>query len=190
MTTMTGRFHFTPTGLAGVQVVERRRMEDQRGFLSRLWCAEAFADSGLSFRPVQINHTLTRAQGAVRGMHFQHPPHDEYKLVSCLKGQVFDVAVDLRAGSPSFLQWHGERLSAENGRALLIPPGCAHGFQSLSKDCELVYLHSAAWHAEAEGAVNCNDPRLGIMWPLPIAELSERDRRHPLLESTYQGIAV
>ena len=145
------RFDFTPTALPGLQLLHRKVIEDQRGFLSRFYCAEEFAVAGIIKPIAQINHTLTRKRGAVRGLHFQHPPHAETKLVSCLRGAIFDVAVDLRSGSPTFLQWHGEILTATNLKSLLIPEGYAHGFQALTEDCELIYLHTAAHHPEAEG---------------------------------------
>lgn len=187
---MKKRFDFIQTPLAGLLSVQRKVTEDQRGFLSRFYCAEEFADAGLVKPIAQINHTFTRMKGAVRGLHFQHPPHAEAKLVSCLKGEVLDVAVDLRCGSPTFLQWHGEILSASNRRSLLIPEGYAHGFQTLTEDCELIYLHTAAYHPEAEGALNMTDPRLNVAWPLPITELSERDRCHPFIGSDFQGIVL
>ena len=168
--------------------VDRLRVGDHRGFLARLYCAEEFAAAGAALSIAQINHTQTRKRGAVRGMHFQRPPHAEAKLVSCVRGRVFDVAVDLRAGSPTFLHWHGETLSEENGRALFIPRGFAHGFQACSDDCELVYLHSAPYRPEAEGAVHALDPRLAIAWPQPIEEMSARDQAHPFLPTDYPGI--
>jgi len=123
----------------------------------------------------------------VRGLHFQHPPHAEDKLVSCLRGEVFDVAVDLRQGSATFLQWHAEILSADNARSLLIPQGFAHGFQTLTDDCELLYLHSRAYAAGAEGALNVRDPALAIRWPLAFTDISERDAQHPLLTREFTG---
>jgi dTDP-4-dehydrorhamnose 3,5-epimerase len=182
------RFTATATGLAGLMVVRRQRIEDARGFLSRLYCREELAEIGFSEPVVQINQTVTRAPGMVRGMHFQRPPHAEDKLVSCLRGEVYDVAVDLRAGSPTLQQWHGERLSAENGLSLFIPKGFAHGFQSLTDDCELFYLHTASYAPEAEGALNALDPALAIDWPLPVTEMSARDRGHPFLEDDFAGI--
>jgi dTDP-4-dehydrorhamnose 3,5-epimerase len=182
------RFDFIPTPLSGLKLVQRKAMEDHRGFLSRVYCAEEFAEAGAGKPIAQINHTLTRKKGAVRGLHFQHPPHAETKLVSCLKGEIFDVAVDLRSGSPTFLHWHGEILTAANRRSLLIPEGYAHGFQALTDDCELIYLHTAAYHHEAEGALNVADPRLSISWPLPIDDISERDRNHPFISQEYRGI--
>ena len=181
------RFSVIPTPLDGLVTVERQRVQDERGFFSRFFCAEELRPAGFDQPVAQINHTLTRRRGAIRGMHFQHPPHGEVKLVSCLRGKVFDVAVDLRQGSPTFFHWHAETLSAENGRSLLIPRGFAHGFQALDEDCELLYLHSAAYVAEAEGAVHFADPALAIGWPLAATDVSERDRRHPTLPSDFTG---
>jgi len=178
------------TPLSGLKVVQRRCIEDSRGYFSRVFCADELRDAGFPAAIAQINQTLTRQRGAVRGMHFQTPPHGEIKMVSCLRGIVFDVAVDLRRTSPTFLAWHGEILSAENRKSLLIPQGFAHGFQTLGDDCELLYLHSAAHAPAAEGALNANDPRLTIAWPLPVGEMSERDRRHPNIEFDYPGIEL
>jgi dTDP-4-dehydrorhamnose 3,5-epimerase len=183
---------FTVTSLSphALKRIERQRMGDARGFLSRLFCAEELESAGWTKPIAQINHTFTAKRGTVRGMHFQHPPHAEMKLVTCIRGEVWDVAVDLRSGSKTFLEWHAEPLSAENQCALLIPEGFAHGFQALSGDVELLYCHSAPYTASAEGALNATDPRLGIAWPLPIAELSARDARHPMLDETFDGVAL
>lgn len=175
------RFDFCSTPLAGLTLVQRQRYEDSRGFLSRVYCAEEFAGAGICEPIVQINHTLTRQKGCVRGMHFQRPPHAEMKFVSCLAGEVFDVAVDLRPESTTYLHWYGTTLSATNHKSLLIPPGFAHGFQALVDDCELLYLHTAAYHPESECAVNALDPALAIAWPLVVTEMSERDRSHAFL---------
>jgi dTDP-4-dehydrorhamnose 3,5-epimerase len=184
------RFDFTPTRLAGLMIVERQRAEDSRGFFSRLYCVDEFAAAG-ELRPVvQVNHTMTRRKGVVRGLHFQWPPDAEAKLVSCLHGEVFDVAVDLRRESPTFLNWHGEVLSAANQRSLLIPEGFAHGLQALTDECDLVYLHTAAFRPASEGALNAADPRLAIRWPLEIAEMSDRDRAHPMLTVEFKGIEL
>jgi len=182
------RFTFTHTALAGLVVAQRRLLTDKRGFFSRFFCAEEFATVGFTLPVAQINHTLTRQCGAVRGLHFQHPPHAEDKLVSCLRGEIFDVAVDLRRGSPTFLRWHAEILSAGNYRSLLIPQGFAHGFQALSDDCELIYLHSRPYTAGSEGALNTRDPALAIDWPLPFTDISERDSRHRHLTEDFTGI--
>lgn len=182
------RFKFIETPINGLKVVERQLARDNRGFFSRFFCAEEMAEVGFCMPIAQINHTLTARAGAVRGLHYQHPPHAEDKFVSCLRGEIFDVAVDLRRGSPTFLQWHGEILSASNATSLLIPQGFAHGFQALTDDCELLYLHSRAYAATAEGALNVRDPTLGIEWPLPLTDLSERDSRHPHVADEFTGL--
>lgn len=182
--------NLSPTALSGVFVVERSVHGDSRGFLSRLFCADALRVAGWTSPVAQINHTFTAAAGTVRGMHFQHPPHAEMKLVSCLAGDIWDVAVDLRRDSPTFLQWHAERLSAENRRALLIPEGCAHGFQTLVDQCVLVYCHSTAHAPAAEGGVRHDDPTLNIPWPLPVRNVSERDLALPCLSAAFAGIDV
>lgn len=181
---MSDRFTVTPSRLQGLHVLERHPRSDSRGYLERLFCERDLqAVFGDGRRVVQINRTLTRMAGTVRGMHFQRPPHAETKVVTCLRGEVFDVAVDVRPSSPTFLEWHGEVLSETNGRSLLIPEGFAHGFQTVTADCELLYFHSAAWCAAAEGGVNPIDPRIGIAWPRPVSEMSERDRLHPPLDA-------
>lgn len=182
------RFLVHDTPLTGLKLIERKPVGDARGFLSRLFCESDLAAAGWTCGIAQINHTLTRKQGAVRGMHFQRAPHAEMKLVCCLRGSVWDVAVDLRAGSPTFLRWHAEELSADNHCALLIPEGFAHGFQTLTADCELLYLHSAAYVPDAEGGLQPQDPALAIAWPLAISEISARDMQHALLTQAYTGL--
>jgi dTDP-4-dehydrorhamnose 3,5-epimerase len=184
------RFDFISTSLTGLIVVQRKTLEEPRGFLSRFYCSEAFRDAGVDKSISQINHTLTLNKGTVRGLHFQFQPYCETKLVSCLKGEIFDVAIDLRQDSPTFLQWHGEILSAKNHKSLLIPEGYAHGFQALTDDCELIYLHTEAYRSEAEGALNVSDPRLNMAWPLPIGDISDRDRNHPFISPDFQGIIL
>ena len=190
MTKRNNRFHFHSTPLEGLYVVERKPIKDQRGFFCRLFCAEEFKDAGFSKSIAQINHSHTIRKGAVRGLHFQYPSHAEAKIVTCLRGEVFDVALDIRKGSSTFLKWHGEILSAANQRSLLIPEGFAHGFQTLTGDCELIYLHSEPYHGQAEGGLHVNDPSLGIAWPIEIMELSERDRSHPFTIQDFEGVAL
>lgn len=184
------RFEFFDIPLTGAKVIQRKPIEDSRGFLSRFFCADEFQKAGLKNGISQINHTLTRQKGTVRGFHFQYPPYAETKIVSCLNGEVFDVAVDFRKDSPTFLQWYGEVLSKKNQRSFFIPEGFAHGFQTLTEDCELIYLHTASYVKDAEGALNVLDAKLNINWPLPISALSERDRNHPFIDQSYQGIAL
>lgn len=183
-------FSIRLTPLPGLSVVDRIRREDARGFFSRLFCAQELAEVGFDAPIAQINHTLTRRCGTVRGMHFQYPPHAEIKLVSVMRGEIFDVAIDLRKDSPTFLRWHAQFLSAENQRSLLIPHGFAHGFQTLTEDCELVYLHSHAYAPHAEAGIRAQDPAVGILWPLPFAELSARDASHPLIGPDFRGVEL
>jgi dTDP-4-dehydrorhamnose 3,5-epimerase len=187
---MTRRLTLEPTALAGVHVLQRHPIGDARGYLERLFCDNELAAwlEGGGIR--QVNHTLTTTAGTVRGMHFQRPPYAEAKLVTCLRGEVFDVAVDLRRGSPTFLRWHAEVLSAGNHRSLLLPRGVAHGFQALAADCELLYFHTAPYVAEAEGGVHPAEPRVAIAWPLPVAGLSPRDGSHPPLGEDFQGLSL
>ncbi|MEQ8379076.1 dTDP-4-dehydrorhamnose 3,5-epimerase family protein [Parvibaculum sp.] len=184
---MSGRFDIEGTPLEGLSVVRRRRMGDERGWLERLFCSDELEAAGWIWPVAQLNRTLTAKRGTVRGMHLQHPPHEEAKLVTCLRGEVFDVAVDLRAGSPSYGHWFGERLSNDNASSLLIPPGFAHGFQTLTDDVEMLYVHSAAYAPEAEGGVRADDPALRIDWPLEIVGRSERDANFPNLKSFQEG---
>lgn len=184
------RFTLNDTRLLGLKLIERKRLGDNRGFLSRLFCADEFAAAGWIKPIAQINHTYTAQRGTVRGMHFQSPPHAEMKIVSCIRGSVWDVAVDIRAGSPTFLQWHAEHLSADNGLALLIPEGFAHGFQALSDDVELLYCHSDVYAAHVERGLSPRDERLSITWPLHIVELSARDAGHPSIEIGYEGVRL
>lgn len=184
------QLEFIQTPIAGLTVVQRNPIEDARGFFSRFYCAQEFAALGFEKQIQQINHTCTVKAGVMRGMHFQYPPYAEVKMVSCLRGEVFDVAVDLRRDSPTFLQWHAEILSAGNRRSLLIPEGFAHGFQTLAPDCELIYLHTAPYVKESEGALNATDPQLNINWPLAITEMSARDRSHPMISADFKGLAV
>lgn len=184
---MSERFTISPTPLPDLVLVERTRRGDYRGFLSRLYCGEDLREAGFDSPIAQINHTCTHRRGAIRGMHFQHAPYAEDKFVSVLRGAVFDVAVDLRPG-PAFLAWHGEILSANNARSLFIPKGFAHGFQTLEEDCELLYLHTAPYTPEAEDGLNPFDDRIAIDWPLPDAQLSDRDRAHPMLGPDFSGV--
>ncbi len=178
------------TTIVGVFVAETQAFQDHRGAFARLFCGREL-DKAIGGRHIeQINHSRTAAVGAVRGLHFQHAPHAEMKLVRCLRGRVWDVAVDLRAGSATFLQWHAQELSAANALMLVIPEGCAHGFQVLEPDSELLYLHTAGYTPSAEGSVRFDDPAVSVTWPLPATDLSERDKKHPLLNKNFQGITV
>ena len=184
------RFTITDLSLAGLKLIEHHRLGDSRGFMFRVFCAEELASTGWHKPIVQINYSYTAQRGTVRGMHYQSAPRTEMKLVTCLQGEVWDVAVDVRAGSSTFLQWHAEGLSADNNRALLIPEGFAHGFQALTDDVILLYCHTAAYSSEAEAALNAQDPHLAIKWPLAITELSIRDAKHRLIGAKFEGVGL
>jgi len=178
------------TPIAGVMVAGTSPVSDHRGAFSRLFCEQDLQPALADRHIVQINHSRTSCIGAVRGMHFQYGPHAEMKMVRCLKGSVWDVAVDLRKGSPTFLHWHAVELSKENADMMIIPEGCAHGFQVIEADSELLYLHTAAYAPSAEAGLRYDDPLLSIDWPLEVADISERDRVHPLLNDDYCGVEI
>ena len=178
------------TIIPGAWVIESTAFQDNRGAFSRLFCSRELQAIVGSRTIVQINHSMTHRIGAVRGLHFQNPPHAEMKIVRCLKGRVFDVAVDLRQGSPTFLKWTAVELTSENRFAFVIPEGCAHGFQVLEEDSELLYLHTAFYTPDAEGAVRFDDSRIGVNWPLAPTDLSARDLSHSHLKEDFKGIVL
>ena len=174
---------FTKTELAGATIIDIDRYEDDRGFFARVYCEREFEANGLPARMVQTNMSLTRKEGTLRGMHFQRPPSAEAKLIKCLRGALYDVLVDLRAGSPTFGHWTALELTAENRRMAYVPKGVAHGFQTLAADTEILYFHDTDYGAADEGGVSHADPGLAIRWPLPVASLSKRDAALPPLAS-------
>lgn len=184
---MNPRFEATATPIPDLWVLQRQQMVDERGTFERLFCQRELEVWGFPSGAVQANRSVTSRRGTVRGLHFQRPPHAELKLVSCLRGRVFDVVVDLRPG-PSFLVWFGTELTGDGSMSLLVPPGCAHGFQTLEDDCEMLYFHSHPFVAEAEGGIRADDPEVSISWPLPIGERSARDVSHPLLSDGFRGV--
>src|SRR3954447_22569915 len=161
---------FLPTAIAGAFEVRHRVHSDERGRFRRQYCEREFAAAGLNTCWVQTNHSVTRGRGAIRGMHFQYPPVAEVKLVSCTLGRTFDVAVDLRRGSETFLKWAAVEIDETS--SFYVPEGCAHGFQALTDEVHLIYMHSAFHSPEAEGGVSFDDPLIGIQWPLPIGTAS------------------
>jgi dTDP-4-dehydrorhamnose 3,5-epimerase len=179
---------FKPTPLAGLYTVGLNPFRDQRGWFARYYCKNEFQESGLTAEWVQMNHSFTETKGSLRGMHFQHPPYGEIKMVRCIAGAIFDVVVDIRKDSPTFLQWFGTELSAQNQAMLYIPKGFAHGFQTLQDNTELLYHHSDYYTPAAEAGIYYKDPMLGISWPMPIADISKRDEAHPLLTKEFKGI--
>ncbi len=187
---MSDRFDILAAPIEGLRILKRKPRGDHRGYLERLFCMEELKEVLVGKRIEQVNHTLTRGSGTVRGLHFQYPPHAETKFVHCLRGEVFDVAVDLRRGSPTFLRWHAEILSEGSHKTFVIPEGFAHGFQVLTEECEMLYFHTAAYRQEAEGGLHPQDPRLAIDWPLPVAGLSPRDATHAFLDAQFEGVVV
>lgn len=179
---------FHPTPIAAVVRIEYDVRGDARGRFKRHFCATEFERAGLPARFVQMNHSITVGRGSARGMHYQRAPAAEDKLVSCTSGRVFDVAVDLRAGSPTFLQWTAAEL--DEATALFIPKGCAHGFQVLSDEAHLVYLHSEFYSPEMEGGLRSDDPAIAIDWPLPLANRSPRDLGFALLTDEFEGVVL
>jgi dTDP-4-dehydrorhamnose 3,5-epimerase len=179
-----------PTALPGVVVVETAPFIDQRGAFARWFCEKELDAIVEHRRIVQVNHSRTTRMGALRGFHYQYPPHAEMKLVRCIGGRIFDVAVDLRQGSATFLQWHAEELTPTNARMLVIPEGCAHAFQTLEAESELLYLTTACYAPEAEGGVRFDEPRLSIPWPLDVVDLSRRDQSLPILNADFSGISL
>ncbi|MDH5188155.1 MAG: dTDP-4-dehydrorhamnose 3,5-epimerase family protein [Rhodospirillaceae bacterium] len=187
---MSARFNIQNTPLQGLRLIETKPMGDNRGSLERLFCEEEFSDLLMGKKISQINQTNTINKGTVRGMHFQFPPHSETKIIKCIEGEVFDVAVDLRKKSPTFLQWHSEILSSDNSKIFYIPDGFAHGFQTLSDNCKMLYFHTFPYNKESEGGVRPTDPGLNIRWPLPVELLSDRDGSHPLIDNNFSGIVL
>jgi len=179
---------FTGTVLKGSYVIDLKTFTDDRGWFARTFCKNEFAAIGHTGEWVQINHSFTKQKGSIRGMHYQLPPFSEIKMVRCIAGAVYDVIIDLRKESTTFLQWFGTELSAENKKMLYIPEGFAHGFQALTNDCELIYLHSQFYTPGAEGGIKFNDPKININWPLTLTSISERDDMHPLLDENFKGL--
>jgi len=178
---MKQHFKFLRSKIEGLYSIERSLIDDERGFFSRFFCEEEYKKIGFNQPIKQMNNSFTKKKGSVRGMHFQNSPFQETKIVRCIKGRVFDVAVDIRQNSPTFLQWHSEILTADKGNSFYIPEGFAHGFQTLTNNCELLYMHSELYNQEAEGALNAFDPKINISWPLEVTEVSDRDRNIPLI---------
>lgn len=170
---------FQPTSLAGAYVIDLQKIEDERGFFARSWCVHEFAEHDLDTRLVQCNISFNKAQGTVRGMHYQAPPFAETKLVRCTQGAIYDVIIDLRPTSPTFLQWLGVVLSAENRALLYVPQGFAHGFQTLVDNTEVFYQMSEFYAPEAAHGLRWDDPNVKVQWPLPITVMSLKDQSYP-----------
>ncbi|NJS40141.1 MAG: dTDP-4-dehydrorhamnose 3,5-epimerase [Rhodobacteraceae bacterium] len=170
-----------PTDLSDVLILTPRRFGDARGWFSETWSAAAMAKAGLDLPWVQDNHSFSAAKGTLRGLHYQSPPRAQDKLVRCSRGAILDVAVDIRAGSPSYCAWVGVELSAENGRQLFVPKGFLHGFLTLTDDVEVQYKCSDVYSPDHDGAVRWDDPAIGIDWGVSAPILSDKDAKAPLL---------
>jgi len=167
---------FVETPLEGIRVIDVGTISDERGFFARTWSLQEFQEQGLETRIVQCSVSYNTKKGTLRGLHFQVSPHAETKIVRCVHGSIFDVAVDLRKGSPTYRKWWGVELSSENRRMLYIPESCAHGFLTLEDDTEVHYQISAPYHPEAARGVRWDDPAIGIVWPAEPVVMNERDR--------------
>ena len=181
-------FHSTP--IEKLKLIEHQPIRDKRGFLTRLFCKKIRSNLMPGKTIQHINHTMTLKKGTVRGLHFQFPPKAETKIVSCIKGKVWDVALDLRKESKTFLHHHAVLLTGDNFNSYLIPEGFAHGFQTLTSDCEMLYFHTNDYNKDLEGIVNAVDPKIGISWPEPITERSERDNNQSMLNDDFKGIEL
>ncbi|MES1219988.1 MAG: dTDP-4-dehydrorhamnose 3,5-epimerase [Bacteroidota bacterium] len=181
---------FSQTSLRDAYIVTPEPFIDNRGFFARVFCKKEFSEIGHDSEFVQINHSMNTMKGTLRGLHYQIPPHAEVKLVRCIAGKVFDVIVDLRKDSETFLKSFGVELSDENMKMIYIPPGFAHGFQTLTDDAQLIYHHTDFYAPGFEGGISYQDPLLNISWPLPPVNLSERDKNHTFLTSDFKGIKL
>ncbi|MDE3185322.1 MAG: dTDP-4-dehydrorhamnose 3,5-epimerase [Bacteroidota bacterium] len=182
--------NFKETKLEGCYEIEVIPHEDNRGWFARTFCKDEFKKIGHDKEWVQINHSFTKEKGTLRGMHFQNPPNAEIKLIRCIAGKIFDVAIDLRKNSPSFLKWFGVELSAENKKMIYIPEGCAHGFLTLTNDCEIIYHHTNFYTPSYEDGINYQDPAVKIEWPEAIEMISHRDKNLPKLPENFKGIII
>lgn len=176
--------------LCGAAVIEAEPFTDHRGVFARFFCEKELSELIGDRHFVNVNFSRTLKKGAIRGLHFQHPPKAEMKLVRCIRGSVYDVIVDIRKDSPTFLKWFGIELSADNMKMLCVPEGFAHGFQVLEESSEMLYLHSEFYSKEHEGALNYSDPLLAIAWPVELADVSERDKNHKMIDDDFRGVIL
>ena len=181
---------FNSLSLQGAFTIDVEPFEDNRGFFTRIFCEKEFAKHDLVQHFVQANHSGTRGSGVIRGMHFQHMPHGEVKLVKCVQGAIFDVIIDIRKGSPTFLQWFGAELTAENKRMMYVPAGFGHGFQSISDYSEITYMVSNFYNKESEGGIRYNDAAVNISWPVPVSLVSDKDLKIPLITPAFRGVEM
>lgn len=176
--------------LKGAYILESDPFIDERGVFERVYCKNELKSIGHTKDIVQINHSITKKKGAVRGMHFQRPPKAEVKIVRCLSGAIFDVIVDIRSESPTFLKWHGEILTSDNFKTLYIPEGFAHGFQALEDNSEIIYFNTEFYDKNYEAGLRFDDPALNIQWKYEAIEISQKDKSHDLIDKKFNGLVI
>lgn len=181
---------FNPLSLNGAYTIDIQPFQDNRGFFTRTFCENEFSGHNLVLHFVQANHSGTHGKGVIRGMHFQYPPFGETKLIKCVQGAIYDVIVDVRKDSPTYLQWYGAELSSENKRMMYVPVGFAHGFQTLTEYSEITYMVSNFYSRENEGGVKFDDFRVNIQWPLPVSLVSDKDMKIPLIDDTFKPVIL
>mgnify|MGYP000011012167 CR=1 FL=1 len=184
------QFKFIKTQLDGVFKIKRNPMLDSRGSFTRFFCASSFKEVGFLEEIRQVNYSISKNKGTIRGMHLQGHPCAEAKIVSCVKGRALDVIVDVRSDSPNFLCSYLTELSHDQQDAVYVPKGFAHGFQTLTDDCEVMYLSSTDYDKKSEYCINPFDPKLSIAWPIKTSEISDRDRNQPFLKDTFKGVTI
>ncbi len=182
--------YLTQTLIKDVFIIKTHNFQDARGVFSRVYSKNEYGQIMNEQEIVQINHSLSFKKGTIRGMHYQIQPYAETKIIRCIRGSVFDVVVDLRQYSPTFLSWISVNLNDFSNNAIIIPPGCAHGFQALNNNVELIYLHTSTYNPEYEAAVRFDDPRIKILWPLTPTNISERDLSHKLIDKNFVGVKI
>lgn len=181
---------FENTSFDKSYIIKPEPFQDHRGFFNRVYCKNELSEINFKKPILQINHSMTRKKGSIRGMHYQKPPYTETKIVKCIKGSIFDVIIDLRKNSSTFLKWFGTELSSENMCMLIVPDGFAHGFQTLEVDCELLYLHTELYSPDYEAGLHYNDHLISVSWPLKISDVSEKDNAHNKLDSNFMGLLI
>ncbi len=181
---------FRESPLKGAYIIEAKPYIDERGLFARTFCKNEFQEIGHDKEFVQFNHSITLKKGTIRGMHYQLPPFSEIKLIRCVRGSVYDVIIDLRNDSPTYLRYTAVELTESNMYSLYIPQGFAHGFQTLEDNTQLIYHHTAFYTPGYEAGIRYNDPEIGISWPLSLTLITEKDLNHPLINKSFKGISI
>lgn len=184
------RFIFTPTAISGVYIIEPKPIKDSRGYYERYFCVEDFKEIGLNKPIVQINHSKTLVKGCIRGFHYQNPPYAEVKIIRCIKGAIFDVALDIRKNSPTFLQYVSVELNEDNSKYLYIPEGCAHAFQTLTEESELLYPVTEFYNPEYDRSINPLDKKINVDWRLTPIGLSDKDKNAAFIDNSFKGVEL